>query len=278
MTQTADLGNRKGLLGYLTSKTFLKHLLLVLLAFLVCFFIATLWLKMYTKHGQQRELPDYQGMQLALAEDDADEQNFKLEVTDSIHVVGETGGKILRQNPEPFSKVKSGRTIYVTITKNEADQIPTGRLPSLYGENYDRKKNELTEHFEIRSKVIGKKFDPGVPGQILEVVYQGQTIIDRNGRKEEIMIDKGGMLEFVISERTGGSVSVPNLVCMQYSEAKFLLESIGLFVGDITYSGTVSDLSSAYVTSYSKSGESNTVGRGSAISIEVADTAPPSCE
>lgn len=278
MTQTAESTRKKGIIGFLLSRKFLKNLLGIVLLFVISFIIATLWLKFYTKHGQQRELPDYQNMELAVAEKDAKEQKFRLEVTDSIHVVGEPGGKILQQNPEPFSKVKSGRTIYVTITKNEPDEIPASRLPSLYGENYDRKKTELAEHFEIRSKVVGKKYDPGVAGQILEVQYQGNVIIDRAGRRDNVMIEKGGLLEFVISQRSGGSVDIPNMICMQYAEAKFLLESIGLYVGDITYGGTVTELSEAYVIAQNPSNASKSIDRGAAVSLEVADEKPTTCE
>jgi beta-lactam-binding protein with PASTA domain len=268
---------RRPIIAFILSRSFLKNLAGIIALFIVVGLITTLWLRMYTHHGQELELPDYQGMDFADAEADGKANKFKLQIKDSIHVVGQSGGKILQQDPPPFSKVKEGRSIYVTITKNEPDQIPITRLPNLYGENYDRKKRELVEHFEIRSKVVGKEYDPGVPGQILEVRYNGKVIINRSGRTEGVSIEKGGMLEFIISERSGGSVEIPDIVCQEYAAAKFLLESIGLYIGDITYGGAVTNLETAYVISQNPRAADGNIERGSAVSVEVSDEKPIDC-
>ena len=263
---------------YFTSKNFWINFGAVLGVFLLLFLVTHFWLKVYTHHGQALELPNYEGFLLAEAKKSAKKNKYTLLVKDSIHIVGKPGGLILSQDPDPFSKVKQGRTIYVAITKSQADEISLSRLPKLYGENFDRKKRELADHFEIRSKVVGQEHDPGAPGQILKVMYNGKTIVDDSPRNEDVKIEKGATLDFIISERTGGRVPIPDIVCQEYSGAKFALESLGLSIGDITYTGQVDDLNSAIIVSQTPRVGDGTIERGSSISVEVSSVAPSDCE
>ena len=115
---------QNGRLGaYLKSKDF-KYTAVAILLFLAIFMLFTfLWLKMYTHHGQELELPDYTGYQYEDAVRDARKKKFRMSVLDSIHVLGKPGGEILKQNPEPRSLVKQKRMIYVTITKRSPDRM-----------------------------------------------------------------------------------------------------------------------------------------------------------
>jgi len=240
--------------------------------------IVFLWLRMYTNHGQELELPDYVGYQYNDALKEAEENSFRLKIQDSLHIVGKQGMEILKQNPKPSSLVKENRTIYVTVTKMQPDQITVSRLPILYGKNYHRKKRELQDHFEISSKIVGKKYDPGAADQILEVRYDGNVIVNNRERKDDIQIEKGGELEFVISERGGGSFDIPQLVCNTYDEAIFLVESLGLLIGDISYSGSVDNLNNAFIISQSPSSEEGTIRMGEMINITVGTEKPTNCQ
>ena len=67
----------------------------------------------------------------------------------------------------------------------------------MYGKSYERKKRELEEHFEIKSRIVDTKYDPGDAGQVLEVRYKGKTIMDAKGRDNSIQVEKGDYLEFI---------------------------------------------------------------------------------
>jgi beta-lactam-binding protein with PASTA domain len=167
--------------------------------------------------------------------------------------------------------------IYVTITKRSPDKIMSGRLPEMYGKNYERKKRELADHFEIKAKVIDTKFDPGDAGQILEVRYRGKTIIDSRGRENDVPIEKGDVLEFIISERSGGLIEIPNLECKTYEEAQFLLENLGLLVGEVNKQGEIEDLNAAYVVNQEpKEGEE--IMMETPILLTVSASKPGRCE
>jgi beta-lactam-binding protein with PASTA domain len=272
--KTSSLG---ALVSFVRTSRFWKNLLYIVIFFLLVFLATYFWLKHYTHHGQQIDLPDYVGYTYEDAVLDAKERSFRLSIIDSIHIVGKQGHEILNQNPPATSKVKENRNIYVTVTKMNPDQITLSRLPVLYGKNYDRKKRELLSSFEIKSRIIGRKYDPGEPDHILMVVYEGDTIIDSRTRKNNILIEKGSTLEFIISKRTGGAFQIPDLVCMTYAEIKFLLNNLGLNVNEVLHDGEITDPESAYVSSQSPTPPEGIITMGEGISVSISQEKPGIC-
>ncbi len=270
--------NEKGsLIIYLRSKTF-RYTVVAILVFLGIFLLVSfLWLKLYTHHGQELEMPDYTGYQYEDAVRDADKKKFRMSIQDSLHILGKKGGEILKQNPLPGSLVKSNRMIYVTITKRSPDKILSSRLPEMYGKSYERKKRELEEHFEIKSRIVDTKYDPGDPGQVLVVKYKGNTIIDARGRDNTVQIEKGDYLEFVISAKSGGEVEIPNLICKTYEEALFLLDNLGLKIGEVLKDGYVDELGTSYITAQSPPADGSMIEMESAIQLTVSLNKPGSC-
>lgn len=265
------------LMDYIRSKDF-RYTLVAILAFLgIVLLVSFLWLKLYTHHGQELEMPDYTGFQYEEAERDASRHKFRMSIRDSIHILGKPGGEVISQNPETGSLVKSNRMIYVTITKRSPDKILSGRLPEMYGKNYERKKKELEEHFEIKSRIVDTKYDPGDPGQILEVRYKGKVLFDAKRRDNTIQIDKGDYLEFLISAKSGGEVEIPDLSCKTYEEAQFLLESLGLVIGEVIKEGPIDDLNTSYIIAQSPAADGSMIEMESTIQLTISKTKPGSC-
>lgn len=268
---------QEGLGAYLRSQVFRHTALAIILFFGIVLLAAFLWLRIYTHHGQELAMPDYTGFQYEDAVKDAGRKRFRMSIQDSLHVLGKPGGEILKQNPAPGALVKSNRMIYVTITKRSADKILSGRLPEMYGKSYDRKKRELEEHFEIKSRIIDTRYDPGDPGQVLEVKYKGKTVMDSKGRDNSVQIEKGDYLDFIISARSGGKVEVPDLTCKTYEEAQFLLEGLGLVIGEVSQSGDIQDLNTAYIISQEPGPDGSMIEMESAIRVTVSQSKPATC-
>lgn len=265
--------------AFIRSRTFWIHLGLIVLFFIVCITLTFLWLRYYTRHNQKLELPDYIGYNLQEAIDEAHDRSFRMEVIDSVHVVGKPGHEILQQHPPPMARVKENRTIYVTVTKMSPDKVSISRLPVLYGKNYHRKKKELLQGFEIQSRIIGTRYDPGEADQILAVVYMGDTIIDRRRQRDDVMLDKGSTLEFIISERTGGRLEIPDLVCKTLAEAKFLIGNSGLELGEVITDGTTSaDNEDAYVSGQVPDPAEGSMIMGQEIRLSLSAEKPLHCK
>lgn len=261
---------------FLFSLKFVRNLLYIVLFYVVVIFLVLQWLKFYTNHGQKIEMPNYVDMKIDEASEDAEDRSFQIMVNDSVHIVGREGGLIINQNPKPGAKVKENRKIYVDVTKYIADQIAIKSLPNLYGNDYERKKKELS-YTNIGCRVRSYKYDIGEPNHVLEVWYKGELVINNEGRKNNVMINKGDTLEFVLSKSEGAQILVPDLVCKNLSEAKYLLEANKLKLGIISGEMGSSEASS-FITEQSPASDGiSTALMGSTINVWVAGEKPIDC-
>lgn len=263
---------------FLKSKYFLTQLGLMIGAVLGFFLLISLFLRWFTHHGEALPLPDYIGKFIEEARTDAERHNFKLEVIDSVYVVGKNGGIILSQSPRGETKVKRKRTIYVTVTKGQADEIPSGRLPVLYGKSYERKSRELKNGFEIYTTIAGYAFDPGPENYILAVIYNGDTIVSATERRTDVMIEKGATLSCILSKSSGGELNIPNLVCKPFSEAIFLARSLNIKLLDESLDGELDDRYSAYIHRQEPSFDpGNKITMGDTIMVFLRKSRPDFC-
>ena len=261
----------------MTIKRFIIHLIIMALLLALVIIAVLTWLRFYTNHGQKLELADYIGMNYEEAKKDASDKTFELIINDSIHRVGVSGGEILSQNPTPFSKVKENRKVYVTTAKYNADVLILDELPSLYGKEYESKKRELSL-LSVDSEIKDYIYDIGEPDHILEVWQEGKRIVSASGKAKGVTIEKGSKLSFVLSKRGGGTFEIPDLLCQQYSAAKFNLDSRQLKIGQVTSEGEITNESSAYIIAQDPPYRVGaTIQMGESINITISSTKPNYC-
>lgn len=85
--------------------------------------LTLLFLNVYTRHGQNVEVPQLQGLQEEEAEAILKSKGLDIQVVDSIFKKEAVPGSIIDQSPKPHNKVKKGRDIYVTIHARNPQQI-----------------------------------------------------------------------------------------------------------------------------------------------------------
>lgn len=129
------------------------------------------WLDGYTRHGEAVVVPDVKGMNLRLAENELDKQSLKSIVIDSSYVKGMPPGSILEQNPSGGSKVKEGRTIYLTIN---ADSAPKVAVPDIMD-------NSSLRQAEAKLRALGFKLtEPeyinGEKDWVYNIKYRGRNL------------------------------------------------------------------------------------------------------
>ncbi|MCC8147178.1 MAG: PASTA domain-containing protein [Bacteroidales bacterium] len=105
------------------SNIFIKNILLSIAVFLIIVFVVLGWLNRYTNHGQQVEVPDVRGMQVADAAPFFQQRTLRYEVIDSTFVKNKAPGSILETIPPVKTNVKAGRTIYITINAYTAQLL-----------------------------------------------------------------------------------------------------------------------------------------------------------
>lgn len=262
----------------MTLKRFLLHLA-AMVAFIVILLLAILlWLKIYTHHGQKLELPDYRERHIDEAKLDAKEQSFEILVNDSIFKVGVEGGIILNQNPIPGSLVKEMRKVYVDISRYNATTNTLNDLPVMYGREFNSVKRSLN-HLEIESDIKSYKYDAGEADHILEVWYKGVQIDGKTGRKNEVEIETGGTLSFVLSKKEGGEIKIPDLICERLGNAKWKLQISKLKLGRIEKRGLITvPLDSAYIVQQMPSyTDSTSIQMGESINVLIQQEKPDIC-
>ena len=257
--------------GFFSSSIFLKNCLGILAAIFISFFVLTSSLNWYTQHGKSIEVKDFINMKLEDAEDLARRNNLRLVVNDSIFMLEKDPNIVIDQTPKKNARVKENRRVYVSVTSSTAPMVPLPGLVANYDyEQYVRKLERLGIKYNIKERQYDRNLEPNT---ILYFFYEDEKITDSKLRRG-IKVPKGSTLEFVITERNNGMVSVPELICKRYKAASFMISSMDLQLGE-TY-GPVSD--EAYV--YKQEPEYTpgvNVRTGTAINLYLMEQRPIGC-
>jgi hypothetical protein len=92
------------------------------------------------------------------------------------------------------------------------------------------------------------------------------------------MIEKGGRLGFILSQRTGGRLPIPDLMCMTYAEAQFILENSGLAITEIIQTEQIVDLQNAYISGQVPDPAEGMIEQGSGMRISLTREKPLQCQ
>ena len=267
------------LLAFFRSKIFIYNLIRLGIFLLLLWLLHSLLLNLYTNHGQRLKLANYVGFSLIKVEKSAAAKDFELVITDSIHLIGKPGGYVLNQVPVANSFVKRGRKVYVTISRYKADEIISDNLPSLYGEKFDFKIQELESLFQLKLVRSSTRYDPGPTGHILEARYKGELIADEKSKKLGVILSKGDTIYVTISVNEGGEMELPNLRCKTLAEAKFEVEAADLKINNIIQDGDIMNLEEAYVIIQNPPfAKGKKIKMKSGIDITISQNYPDDCE
>lgn len=213
--------------SFLLSKQFLKHAVLMVLAFLVFILFLFFWFRVYTQHNKSLTLNDLSELTLEQAIDLLESKGLSYAIVDSSSFNPDyLPLAVIQQNPAPESKVKNGRTIYLWLN---AGVPPYKSIPCLMGnatidEAFDRLPQVGFEIGEISYKPM-EELKEGNP--ILKMLIDGKEV--KCGDKAQW----GQKIDLIVGEKAGANkVEVPKLL------GKTLLESEFLMNGDLNF-GTI---------------------------------------
>lgn len=129
------------------------------------------WLDIYTHHGESIIVPNVNGLPVKEAQNEFSKKNLRVEIVDSNYVKGILAGAVLEQKPAAGSKVKIGRTIYLTINTGEAPKVT---IPDIID-------NSSFRQAEARLRALGFKltepeYIEGEKDWIYGVKYNGKEL------------------------------------------------------------------------------------------------------
>lgn len=203
----------------------LKNLLIALAIGIAILLILLSFLKRYTEHGIEVEVPNVMGMYIEEANTLLAHEGLQLEVIDSTYSKKVPLGTIVEQTPVANSHCKHGRPIYVIINSKTVRQVP---LPDLHDISY--RQAEAT----LRSLNLGVGnciYEPSEYRDLVLDVRKGGKSLQPGER-----LDEGSLVTLVIGKgRSNAKVDVPNIIGRSLTGARSTLLSKYLTLGMIAY-------------------------------------------
>ena len=177
----------------------LKHILLLLIVIIALFAGLIFWLEDYTRHGEQKLVPDVIGMTEENAATLIFGRELNYDIVDSVFRTGALPGAVVDQDPKAGSFVKKDRKIYLIVNAKSAQMTP---LPEVI---------DLSLR-QAQALLIGADF------KIKEVVYKPSDYRDLvlevqyNGKKVEAGEDIPAFSELVLHIGDGGIKEVKDSI------------------------------------------------------------------
>ncbi|TNJ45726.1 PASTA domain-containing protein [Tamlana fucoidanivorans] len=116
---------------FLTSKTFLKQIILAVAALVVLCFLILKYLNVSTNHGDFETVPELKGKSIEVAEVELADNNLVMKIQDSANYNPDYPKySVIEQEPVAGAKVKENRKIYITLNPSgyRKMNIPDGLI------------------------------------------------------------------------------------------------------------------------------------------------------
>jgi beta-lactam-binding protein with PASTA domain len=245
-------------LDYLTTKTFLKHLLLSVLT-VIAILIGTLqYLKSFTEHDQTIEVPNFIGIKTTNLPNFIANKEVRFQIVDSIYDEHKPKGTVVEQTPQANFKVKRNRTIYLIVNAVLPAQV---KMPNLK----DVSLRQATAILTSCGLKLGKlTYIPDIAqNAVLKQIYKGQTIAAGT------FIPRGSTIDLVLGQGLSDEeVEIPDLIGLTRKEAIEAINLSFLTVGAELFDSNVKDSSMVWVYNQRPEAKGNNkIKSGSSIDL-----------
>lgn len=243
--------------NFIKSKLFLKHLLLYLLFIGLICLIVTMGLSSYTSHGKTIKVPDFTKLKLSELDNFIVEKGIKYMVVDSIYDTKSPPGSVIKQEPEPNTEVKEGRTIYLYVN---SVMPPSVLMPKLVDRSLRQAQAMLTTYGLKLGKI---KFIPDQCANcVLDQLVKGKRIPQGES------VAKGTVINLVVGKGLSDEeVGIPCLYGLSKKEVLEKLADASLTAGAINYDEPKDSSSSKLYKQSPKCGKDKTIKMGATVDL-----------
>jgi beta-lactam-binding protein with PASTA domain len=203
-------------------KTLLKGICSTMFLFIaIMFFMDKFFMPLYTRHGKDVELPDVEYIPFEEAKKILESKRLRIVFEEKKFDATYPESTVIFQNPRPFSRVKRGRRIYVTLSAGEK----MVQVPRVIG------MAERDAVFKLR--------DSGL--QVGEIFYEysdywlNGVVCDQSYPEGAEVVEQGVVDITVSLGRLPSRFVVPNVIGKSLETAKKVILQAGLKVGTVTY-------------------------------------------
>lgn len=178
---------------FLTSKVFVKQLVLAVIVVVVLSFLVLKWLNISTNHGEFKTVPDLTGKSLSVAQIELEQETLRIEIQDSANYNPDYPKfSVIEQEPKAGSQVKEDRKIYITLNPSGYSKVA---VPDLRQRTFRQAKPTL----EALGFKIGKitYIDNIGKDMVLGLRFKGNTI------EPNEQLSKTSTIDFVLGNGNG---------------------------------------------------------------------------
>jgi eukaryotic-like serine/threonine-protein kinase len=213
---------------FLLTKKFLRHLGLAAALTLILLLGTLLWLKIYTHHGKTIVVPDLTGLTVEEVDDVTSSRHLRFEVIDSVFSMEMPRGTVIKQNPNPASRVKKNRKIFLTMNAVNPEMVS---MPQLIGLSFRQARLALQNAGLVQGSITYKP--DFAKNNVLQQMH-GDSVIN-----EGTEIAKGAVIDLVLGMGLSSQTTrVPDLVGLGLAEATDIISDYYLNLGAVTYDDT----------------------------------------
>lgn len=208
-----------------------RNIVLAASVLIIILFVFTVFLNVFTRHNKYRDVPDFSNITLEQAHKLARKDRLRIEINDSLFVPALEPGVVLEQTPDPGTKVKPGRRIYVTINSMQQRIVD---VPYVTGYSLRQAKNILeTAGLEIERLIYVNDI---ATNNVLEERY-GRKIVKA---RSDVQAPLGSGITLTVGKSyDAASVPAPRVVGVTLRDAKSRVWESGLNVGKIETDGEI---------------------------------------
>lgn len=243
-------------------KTVLGNAVIILALCVLLYWIFFGALAIFTRHGKEQTVPHLTGLSLDSALTILKKENFEFKI-DSTFDKTRRLHEVLDQQPEPGSKVKTGRIIFLTVNKAATPLIEMPNLVSLTLRSAEKVMRKYSLVFGDTVWVYDI-----AQNTILEQRYNGKVIAP--GTK----IPLGSVIDITVSQGLSDeTVNIPDLIGMKYPKAIAILKEkdlrFSVFVGGKISDSATALVYSQYPESRNEYGEPLRIHKGDHIEVRI---------
>ena len=194
---------------------------LIFFAVLGLFLLDNVFLSLYVNKNKDIYLPDVRYIDSKIAEQKLKDLGFEVEILFSDYNPENDPGNVIKISPRPFSKLKSGRIIKLTVASDKNDII------------LDDFSNISLRNAELMIKRLDLKIDT--------LIYEYSNEIKKNHIISQFpraskMLKSNDLVTFIVSQGKAPNYYVtPNLINLNLYKAKEKISRAGLILGNIEY-------------------------------------------
>lgn len=243
--------------------------LLLAAAFIIILIISvSILLRVVTRHGKTVTAPDFTNLTVEQAQTLARDSHVSVKVTDSVFVRRLSGGVVYRQLPKAGSKVKEGRSIFLTINSVVPRKVV---MPNLFGYSVT----------EARSELQNRGLNMGYLNYVKDIATN--TVLEQQVDGVEVkagdLVVSGSTVDLTVAVASDDNrTEIPRVIGMKYVSAVDAIHDKFLNVGTVRFDPdirTYADSVNAVVYKQETPGASRSLGSRVSLSLTLDSSKLP---